>query len=86
MTQMKFALGKKQIVNNVNLDDLFTDLKNILLKCPLIPVESIDTLVSEWVNDILFIAGIITEEDLKEETEALNVESRLDEESPDDVD
>jgi len=83
VTQMKFALGKKQIVNNVNLDDLFTDLKNILLKCPLIPVESIDGLVSEWVNDVLFIAGIITEEDLKEEMKALNVESGLDEEPPD---
>ncbi|MGQ9543616.1 MAG: hypothetical protein ACUVTM_05995 [Candidatus Bathyarchaeia archaeon] len=82
---MKFGLGKKQKVSNVDLDELFTDLKNILLKHHLIPAESIDILVSEWVNDILFIAGMMTEEDLREEMEVLQAGSSIGKKSTSDV-
>ena len=63
---MKFAYGKKQTVDSVELDSLFTDLKTVLQKHPLIPATNIDVLVSEWINDLLFLAGKITEDELKE--------------------
>jgi hypothetical protein len=48
------------------LDNLFTDLKTVLQKHPLVPAANIDVLVSEWINDLLFLAGKITEDELKE--------------------
>ena len=63
---MKFTFGKKQKVDDVELDKLFTDLQGVLQKHPLVPTGNIDALVSEWINDILFVAGKITEEDLQE--------------------
>lgn len=63
---MKFVYGKKQEVDSVELDRLFTDLQAVLQKHPLVPAANIDALVSEWINDILFIAGKITEEELQE--------------------
>jgi len=63
---MKFAYGKKQTVDDVELDNLFTDLKSTLQKHPLVPAANIDVLVSEWINDLLFLAGKITEDELKE--------------------
>ncbi|MGA2789138.1 MAG: hypothetical protein ABSF00_00015 [Candidatus Bathyarchaeia archaeon] len=32
----------------------------------MVPTGNIDALVSEWINDILFVAGKITEEELQE--------------------
>jgi len=63
---MKFAYGKKQSVDSVQLDSLFTDLRGVLQKHPLVPAANIDVLVSEWINDLLFLAGKITEDELKE--------------------
>ena len=63
---MKFAYGKKQKVDSVDLDKLFTDLQSVLQKHPLVPAGNIDALVSEWINDLLFLAGKITEEELQE--------------------
>lgn len=63
---MKFTFGKKQSVDTVELDNLFTDLKGVLQKHPLVPAANIDVLVSEWINDLLFLAGKITEDELKE--------------------
>ncbi len=63
---MKFSFGKKQSVDTVELDSLFTDLKGVLQKHPLVPAANIDVLVSEWINDLLFLAGKITENELKE--------------------
>ena len=63
---MKFTYGKKQTVDSVELDSLFTDLKSVLQKHPLVPAANIDVLVSEWINDLLFLAGKITEDELKE--------------------
>lgn len=63
---MKFVFGKKQSVDTVELDSLFTDLKGVLQKHPLVPAANIDVLVSEWINDLLFLAGKITEDELKE--------------------
>jgi hypothetical protein len=63
---MKFMFGKKQKVDDVELDKLFTDLQGVLQKHPLVPTGNVDALVSEWINDILFVAGKITEEDLQE--------------------
>ena len=63
---MKFAYGKKQKVDTVDLDKLFTDLQGVLQKHPLVPAANIDALVSEWINDLLFLAGKITEEELQE--------------------
>ena len=63
---MKFTYGKKQTVDTVELDSLFTDLKTVLQKHPLVPAANIDVLVSEWINDLLFLAGKITEDELKE--------------------
>ena len=50
----------------MELDSLFTDLKSVLQKHPLVPAANIDVLVSEWINDLLFLAGKITEDELKE--------------------
>jgi len=50
----------------VELDNLFTDLRTVLQKHPLVPAANIDVLVSEWINDLLFLAGKITEDELKE--------------------
>ena len=63
---MKFTYGKKQSVDTVELDNLFTDLRTVLQKHPLVPAANVDVLVSEWINDLLFIAGKITEDELKE--------------------
>ena len=63
---MKFTFGKKQKVDTVDLDKLFTDLRSVLQKHPLVPAANIDALVSEWINDLLFLAGKITEEELQE--------------------
>jgi len=63
---LKFVFGKKQSVDTVELDSLFTDLKGVLQKHPLVPAANIDVLVSEWINDLLFLAGKITEDELKE--------------------
>lgn len=63
---MKFTYGKKQKVDSVDLDNLFTDLQGVLQKHPLVPAANIDALVSEWINDLLFLAGKITEEELQE--------------------
>ena len=63
---MKFVYGKKQKVDTVELDKLFTDLQAVLQQHPIVPAANIDALVSEWINDILFVAGKITEEELQE--------------------
>ena len=63
---MKFTFGKKQTVDTVELDSLFTDLQGVLQKHPLVPAANIDVLVSEWINDLLFLAGKITEQELQE--------------------
>jgi len=63
---LKFVYGKKQKVDTVDLDRLFTDLQSVLQKHPLVPAANIDALVSEWINDLLFLAGKITEEELQE--------------------
>ena len=63
---MKFTFGKKQSVDTVELDNLFTDLRGVLQKHPLVPAANIDVLVSEWINDLLFLAGKITEQELQE--------------------
>ena len=63
---MKFTYGKKQAVDSVELDSLFTDLRGVLQKHPLVPAANVDALVSEWINDLLFLAGKITEDELKE--------------------
>ena len=71
---MKFAYGKKQKVDSVELDSLFTDLQGVLQKHPLVPAANIDTLVSEWINDLLFLAGKITEEELQEAMQAFETQ------------
>ena len=63
---LKFVYGKKQKVEAVDLDKLFTDLQSVLQKHPLVPAANVDALVSEWINDLLFLAGKITEEELQE--------------------
>ena len=63
---MKFVYGKKQQIDGVELDQLFTELQAALQKHPLVPAANIEALVSEWINDILFVAGKITEEELQE--------------------
>jgi hypothetical protein len=67
--QLKFTYGKKQTVDSVELDSLFTDLRSVLQKHPLVPAANVDVLVSEWINDLLFLAGKITEDELKEAME-----------------
>jgi hypothetical protein len=63
---LKFSFGGKQKVDEVELDSLFTDLQGVLQKHPLVPAANIDALVSEWINDLLFLAGKITEQELQE--------------------
>ena len=71
---MKFVYGQKQKVEEIELDSLFTDLQGVLQKHPLVPPANIDTLVSEWINDLLFLAGRITEEELQEAMKAFETE------------
>ena len=71
---MKFTYGKKQKVDDIELDSLFTDLQGVLKKHPLVPPANIDTLVSEWINDLLFLAGKITEEELQEAMQAFETQ------------
>lgn len=71
---MKFTFGKKQKVDEIELDNLFTDLQSVLQKHPLVPAANIDTLVSEWINDLLFLAGKITEEELQEAMQAFETQ------------
>jgi hypothetical protein len=71
---MKFAYGKKQKVDSVELDSLFTDLQSVLQKHPLVPNANVNTLVSEWINDLLFLAGKITEEELQEAMQAFETQ------------
>jgi hypothetical protein len=63
---LKFTYGKKQKVDGVELDRLFTDLQTVLREHPLVPSGNIEALISEWINDILFVAGKITEQELQE--------------------
>lgn len=86
---MKFAYGKKQKVDTVDLDNLFTDLQGVLQKHPLVPAANIDALVSEWINDLLFLAGKITEEELQEamqtfETKGAETVAEADDDDEDD--
>ncbi len=69
---MKFTYGEKQKVNNVDLDRLFTALQSVLREHPLISEENINALVSEWINDLLFLTGKITEEELQETIKTLD--------------
>jgi len=78
--EMKFAFGKKQKVDSVELDNLFTDLQAVLKKHLLVPLENIDTLISEWINDVLFIKGLITEKELEEAAEEIEAEEGEEEE------
>jgi len=71
---LKFTYGKKQKVDDIELDSLFTDLQGVLKKHPLAPPANIDTLVSEWINDLLFLAGKITEEELQEAMQAFETQ------------
>jgi hypothetical protein len=71
---LKFAYGKKQKVDTVELDNLFTDLQTVLKTHPLVPAANIDALVSEWINDLLFLAGKITEEELQEAMQAFETQ------------
>jgi hypothetical protein len=71
---LKFSYGKKQKVDDIELDSLFTDLQGVLQKHPLVPKGNIDTLVSEWINDLLFLAGKITEEELQEAMQAFETQ------------
>lgn len=71
---MKFTYGKKQKVDDIELDSLFTDLQGVLKKHPLVPPANIGTLVSEWINDLLFLAGKITEEELQEALQAFETQ------------
>jgi len=66
VTQVKFSFGGKQKVDEIELDELFKDLQGVLQKHPLVPAANVDALVSEWINDLLFVAGKITEEELQE--------------------
>ncbi len=72
--ELKFTFGKKQKVDEIELDNLFTDLQGVLQKHPLVPAANIDTLVSEWINDLLFLAGKITEEELQEAMQAFETQ------------
>ena len=88
---MKFVYGKKQKADSVDLDKLFTDLQGVLQKHPLVPVANIDAIVAEWINDLLFVAGKITEEELQEamktfESKGATVEAAVDDDEDDDDD
>lgn len=71
---MKFVYGKKQKVDEVDLDKLFTDLQGVLQKHPIVPAANIDAIVSEWINDLLFVAGKITEQELQEAMQAFETQ------------
>ncbi len=71
---MKFTYGKQQKVDAIELDSLFKDLQGVLQKHPLVPAANVDTLVSEWINDLLFLAGKITEEELQEAMQAFETQ------------
>lgn len=86
---MKFVYGKKQKADSVDLDKLFTDLQGVLQKHPLVPAANVDAIVAEWINDLLFVAGKITEEELQEamktfESKGAAVEAAVDDEDDDD--
>ena len=66
MDYLKFVYGNKQKAESVDLDKLFTDLQTVLGKHPIVPAANIDAIVSEWINDLLFVAGKITEDELQE--------------------
>lgn len=91
---MKFEYGKKQKVDDVELDKLFIDLRGVLQKHPIVPAANIEALISEWINDILFVAGKITEEELQEamqtfetkEVEAVPAEGETENEDEDEDD
>ncbi len=68
-------------VQIVDLDALFTDLQAVLRKHSVVPAENIDTLISEWMNDILFVTGKITDEELQEEAEELGEGNEEDKEA-----
>ena len=74
---MKFAYGKKQKVDSVDLDKLFIDLQGILQKHPLVPPANVDAIISEWINDLLFVAGKITEDELQEAMKAFESEGAV---------
>jgi len=63
---LKFVYGNKQKAESVDLDKLFTDLQTVLGNHPIVPAANIDAIVSEWINDLLFVGGKITEEELQE--------------------
>jgi hypothetical protein len=92
VVSLKFTNGKKQKVDSVELDNLFIDLQSVLQKHPLVPKANIDALVSEWINDLLFLAGKITEEELQEALQTFEgqgaqaAEGESDEEEDDDDD
>jgi hypothetical protein len=71
MVKMKFTHGETQKVDSVELDRLFADLRSVLRKYPLLPEENTDDLISEWINDLLFLTGKITDEELQEATQTL---------------
>jgi hypothetical protein len=71
---LKFVYGQKQKVEEIELDSLFTDLQGVLQKHPLVPAANVDTLVSEWINDLLFLAGKITEDELQEAMKAFETQ------------
>jgi len=86
---LKFVYGKKQKADSVDLDKLFKDLQGVLQKHPLVPAANIDAIVAEWINDLLFVAGKITEEELQEamktfESKGVAVEAAVDDEEDDD--
>jgi hypothetical protein len=88
---LKFVYGKKQKADSVDLDKLFTDLQGVLQKHPLVPAANVDAIVAEWINDLLFVAGKITEEELQEamktfESKGATVEAAVDDEEDDDDD
>jgi len=80
---LKFVYGKKQKAESVDLDKLFTDLQTVLGKHPIVPAANIDAIVSEWINDLLFVAGKITEEELQEAMQTFeSVEAAANESKP----
>ena len=83
MGYLKFVYGKKQKAESVDLDKLFTDLQTVLGKHPIVPAANIDAIVSEWINDLLFVAGKITEEELQEAMQTFeSVEAAANESKP----
>lgn len=74
MNHLKFSYGQKQKVNSIELDKLFTDLQAVLQNHPLVPPSNVDAIVSEWINDLLFIAGKITEEEIQEAMRAFETQ------------